>query len=131
MEHCCQCPQAVYPEAQTPKSLPVEQPGWAKPNASLFDLAPPGVCRATSVTRSAGGLLPHRFTIASVPLAKDASRIGRLFSVALSVSSPAKLARCLPVRKRAVPRSSDFPQELSLLRLPILPSKSEIGRAHV
>ena len=30
---------------------------------SLFDLAPGGVCLARPVTRPAGGLLPHRFTL--------------------------------------------------------------------
>lgn len=29
----------------------------------LLDLAPGGVCSATSVTRDAGGLLHHRFTL--------------------------------------------------------------------
>ena len=29
----------------------------------LFGLAPGGVCRAPAVTRSGGGLLPHRFTL--------------------------------------------------------------------
>src|SRR3954464_9624067 len=31
----------------------------------LSDLAPGGVCRAGRVTPAAGGLLPHRFTLAS------------------------------------------------------------------
>jgi len=39
------------------------RPGTAS-GASLFDLAPTGVCRAGSVARTAGGLLPHRFTLA-------------------------------------------------------------------
>src|SRR4051794_4019181 len=34
--------------------------------APLLDLAPGGVYRAAPVTRSAGGLLHHRFTLASV-----------------------------------------------------------------
>src|SRR5271157_2951722 len=35
--------------------------------APLFGLAPGGVCRARSVTRPAGELLPHRFTLTSNP----------------------------------------------------------------
>ncbi len=35
-------------------------------STSLFGLAPRGVCQATPVTRSAGGLLPHPFTLASM-----------------------------------------------------------------
>src|SRR5690606_35513038 len=44
-------------------------------------LAPGGVCRATPVTRGAGGLLPHRFTLTG-------RTSGGLFSVALSRGSP-------------------------------------------
>ena len=32
-------------------------------NASLFGLAPGGVCRASPVTRGTGALLPHHFTL--------------------------------------------------------------------
>src|SRR3954466_13501953 len=35
--------------------------------APLFGLAPGGVCRARPVTRPAGELLPHRFTLTSNP----------------------------------------------------------------
>lgn len=49
---------------------------------ALLGLAPGGVYRATPVTRGAGGLLPHRFTL-TVP---DGN--GGLFSVALSRGSP-------------------------------------------
>ncbi len=48
-------------------------------NASLFGLAPQGVCLAERVTTLAGEPLPHRFTIA-----RHAERaLGCLFSVAL------------------------------------------------
>jgi hypothetical protein len=50
-------------------------PGGSGP----FDLAPGGVYRAAPVTRGAGGLLPHRFTLTPK---------GGLFSVALSRGSP-------------------------------------------
>ena len=57
--------------------------------APLFGLAPGGVCRARPVTRPAGELLPHRFTLTSTPNATDKPRRvrrGGLFSVALSLS---------------------------------------------
>jgi len=59
--------------------------GPGKPSPQ-FGLAPGGVCRATSVSRGAGGLLPHRFTLASMTLPPWGRRIGGLFSVALSVA---------------------------------------------
>ena len=37
------------------------------PAGAPLDLAPGGVCRATRVTPGAGGLLPHRFTLAGKP----------------------------------------------------------------
>ena len=49
----------------------------------LFDLAPGGVCQAAPVTRDAGALLPHRFTLTCA-----APAIGGLLSVALSFGSP-------------------------------------------
>jgi len=48
-----------------------------------FGLAPGGVCRAAPVTRGAGGLLHHRFTLTRPP-----ERPGGLFSVALSRGLP-------------------------------------------
>lgn len=35
----------------------------ARGRCLLFDLAPGGVCQASSVARTAGELLPHRFTL--------------------------------------------------------------------
>ena len=49
----------------------------------LLDLAPGGVYLAAAVTRNAGGLLHHRFT-----LTESHKRPGGLFSVALSRGSP-------------------------------------------
>jgi hypothetical protein len=49
--------------------------------AALLGLAPGGVYRATPVTRDAGGLLPHRFTLTG-------HTAGGLLSVALSRGSP-------------------------------------------
>ncbi len=46
-------PHAAYPGMIT---------RWAT-TLPIFGLAPGGVCRAPTVTRSGGGLLPHRFTL--------------------------------------------------------------------
>src|SRR4051812_43662699 len=51
------------------------------PSCSILGLASGGVCLATPVTRNAGALLPHRFTLTTVTG-------GGLFSVALSRESP-------------------------------------------
>src|SRR6188472_2527119 len=50
-----------------------------------LDLAPGGVYRAAPVTRGAGGLLHHRFTLTGPSLARSP---GGLLSVALSRGSP-------------------------------------------
>src|SRR5579872_6110001 len=67
--------------------------------ASLFGLAPQGVCRAVAARAGRGALLPHRFTLAS-----RLRGIGGLFSVALSVALPR-----LDVIQPAARWSSDFP----------------------
>ena len=56
-------------------------------SAPLFGLAPDGVYRARPVTRPAGELLPHRFTLTAAGAPKRPGR-GGLFSVALSLSGP-------------------------------------------
>jgi hypothetical protein len=60
----CRSPGAIYPEARasSPRTLP------RVPGGTLLDLAPGGVCLATPVTRGAGGLLHHRFTLTPTPL---------------------------------------------------------------
>jgi len=70
--------------------------------ASLFGLAPQGVCHAVAARAGRGALLPHRFTLASGPAWRD--QFGGLFSVALSVALPR-----LDVIQPAARRSSDFP----------------------
>ena len=64
----------------------------------LLDLAPGGVCLAVPVTRTAGALLPHRFTLTG-------PKAGGLFSVALSRGSPR-----LAVNQRPALRSPDLPR---------------------
>jgi hypothetical protein len=63
-------------------------------------LAPGGVYRATPVTRGAGGLLHHRFTLTRPP-----RRPGGLFSVALSRRSPR-----VAVNNHPALWSPDFPR---------------------
>jgi hypothetical protein len=74
--------------------------------ASLFGLAPQGVCHAVAARAGRGALLPHRFTLTSATLR---SQIGGLFSVALSVALPR-----LDVIQPAARRSSDFPPSFHL-----------------
>ena len=50
--------------------------------ASLFDLAPSGVCRAIECCHRCGALLPHPFTLTGYR-----SSLGGLLSAALSVGS--------------------------------------------
>jgi hypothetical protein len=72
-----------------------------------LDLAPGGVYRAIPVTRDAGGLLHHRFTLTwwVTP--------GGLFSVALSRGSPR-----VAVSNHPALRSPDFPRRVSPPRPP-------------
>ena len=77
---------------------------------SLLDLAPGGVYQAKTVTRSAGALLPHRFTL-TCALTK-AKAIGGLLSVALSRSS-----RTVGVTHHRILRSPDFPPRVKFLRI--------------
>ena len=74
--------------------------GRATRSASLFGLAPHGVCRASDRRRPSGALLPHPFTLTRPPEGDS----GGLLSAALSVASPR-----LAVSEHAARRSSDFP----------------------
>src|SRR5437588_11721512 len=78
---------------QSTRKLSMETGGSA---ASLFDLAPQGVCHAVAARAGRGALLPHRFTLTSAMLP---SRVGGLFSVALSVALP-RLAFRHPAARR-------------------------------
>ena len=76
--------------------------------APLFGLAPGGVCLARPVTRPAGELLPHRFTLTSNR--RESQRIrGGLFSVALSLSEPLTRALTVGVTHHRTLWSPDFP----------------------
>jgi len=53
------CALAAYPEVLPDRTSPLP----TSRDYFLFGLAPGGVCRARSVARPAGALLPHRFTL--------------------------------------------------------------------
>src|SRR6267378_8306064 len=86
--------------SRTPVARRLERPypraRTGRPIALLFGLAPGGVCLADAVTRAAGELLPHRFTLTALRR--------RYVSVALSVGSPP-----LAVSQHPALRSPDFP----------------------
>ena len=94
--------QRAYPEVDNGPDQSVEPRRRKTPcdPCSLFDLAPGGVCLARPVTRPAGELLPHRFTLTCA----SRSRRGGLLSVALSLAS-----RPVGVTHHRVLRSPDFP----------------------
>src|SRR5436189_1416069 len=108
--HSCLMPKKSVERICKPNSVPqwredhssvtrvsavIEQPtrklmtGTGGPFASLFGLAPQGVCRAIAARAGCGALLPHRFTLAPLaPRLRSALGVGGLFSVALSVAFP-------------------------------------------
>src|SRR6185503_3587663 len=98
------CPERVTQGddhfSRTPVARRLKRPNprarTGRPIALLFGLAPGGVCLADAVTRAAGELLPHRFTLTALRR--------RYVSVALSVGSPP-----LAVSQHPALRSPDFP----------------------
>ncbi len=93
-------PSTTYVAARLQRST--RELGRAALERSLSDLAPGGVCLAAPVTRCAGGLLHHRFTL--TPSVPKVDR-GGLFSVALSRGSPrVGVTHHLALRSPDVPR---------------------------
>jgi len=66
------CPGSRIPGAKRPTR---ELSGGPPVCAPLFGLAPCGVCRAAPVTRGAGGLLPHRFTLTATAGEPDVAAV--------------------------------------------------------
>gem|GEM_PF-1470737 len=99
------------PESQTDRTNP---PGHrastlcSMPRSFLLGLAPGGVCLAEPVTRPAGELLPHRFTLTCDGSRAGSRHIGGLLSVALSLASP-RGKRSVGVTHHPVLWSPDFP----------------------
>src|SRR5699024_11879956 len=75
----------------------------APPGGAAFDLAPGGVYPATPVTRGAGALLPHRFTLTSL------ESVAVCFLWHLSRGSPR-----VAVSNHPALWSQDFPREAGL-----------------
>jgi len=64
--------------------------------ASLFGLAPQGVCRAIDARARCGALLPHRFTLTSEPLARFGWR--SVFCCTFRrVAAPGRYPACCPL----------------------------------
>ena len=105
--HFSGMPVARHLERSTRES---QRTGPAR-QGSLLDLAPGGVYQAEPVTRFAGALLPHRFTLTSWD--SEESPIGGLISVALSLSS-----RTVGVTHHRVLWSPDFPPRGRLRKAP-------------
>ena len=118
---------ATYPGVSKRAGPTRDETDFSVPCFSLLGLAPSGVYRAKPVTRSAGALLPHRFTLTSwegqvtkykvkrkkftlLPFSffLDPPPIGGLLSVALSLS-----LRTVGVTHHSVLWSPDFPLPLA------------------
>jgi len=83
--------------------------GTGGPMTSLFGLAPQGVCRAVAAHAGRGALLPHRFTLASLPCLRSARS-----AVCFLLHFPSRhrawpLASLLPVRVRTFLRPLSLP----------------------
>jgi len=87
--------------------------------ASLFGLAPQGVCRAVAALAGRGALLPHRFTLASIPRCGTVRR-SVLCCTFRRVSAPGRYPACCPLefglssaaRAAAILRSAPHVQSL-------------------
>ena len=90
----CHLKQPTRKETEADRLRPLFQA-----DSFLFGLAPDGVYQARPVTRPAGELLPHLFTLTSRP-----EPAGGLFSVALSLA-----LRLVGVTHHRILRSPDFP----------------------
>ena len=97
--HRRRVPRAAYPQARASNPRTPAQP---RSSSRPLGLASGGVYRAIPVTRNAGALLPHRFTLTT-------ANGGGLFSVALSRESPR-----IAVSNHPALRSPDFPRVVSL-----------------
>ena len=79
-------PRAAYPQARASSPRTPARPHL---RCGLLDLASGGVCQAIPVTRNAGALLPHRFTLTTARVAVyflwhfPASHLGLLLAITL------------------------------------------------
>ncbi len=101
----CGSPQATDPGVVTDRADPLCSDLSVIASAPLFGLAPGGVCQARPVTRPAGELLPHRFTLTCDSKRLHAlNHVGGLLSAALSLP-----LRAVGVTHHHALRSPDFP----------------------
>ena len=83
--HRHRVPRAVHPRTRAsspPRASPHVHPRSRTADGATFDLAPGGVYRATPVTRGAGALLPHRFTLTAPAWARRSVFCGTVPRVA-------------------------------------------------
>ncbi len=83
--HRHRVPRAVHPRtrASSPSRASLHvHPRSRTASGATFDLAPGGVYRATPVTRGAGALLPHRFTLTAAQWARRSVFCGTVPRVA-------------------------------------------------
>ena len=107
-------PRAAYPQTRASNPQTSARPHF---RCGLLGLASGGVCLATPVTRDAGALLPHRFTLTTARMAVcflwhfPASRLGLLLAITLLCEvrtfldstlaiGPARAAAAQPTRPR-------------------------------
>src|SRR6476620_528321 len=111
---CCQHGSSGHPSTDAVADAlqrPTRALGRAALNRALSGLAPGGVYLAFPVTREAGGLLHHRFTLTCfVPLSKR-REAGGLFSVALACGLPR-----VGVTHHPALRSPDVPRDTCVAR---------------
>jgi len=101
----CGSPQATDPGVVTDRADPLCSDLSVIASAPLCGLAPGGVCQARPVTRPAGELLPHRFTLTCDSERLHAlNHVGGLLSAALSLP-----LRAVGVTHHHALRSPDFP----------------------
>jgi hypothetical protein len=103
----------------TPRAAHLGRDG--RTTLSLLGLAPDGACIAATVTRRAGGLLPHRFTLTAC------RRTGsRRSALCCAVHASPRLG----VTQHPVLRSPDFPHPPERARPPVRRFPTGRGYAH-
>src|SRR5438477_8506329 len=120
--------------SRTPVTRRLERPypraRTGRPIALLVGLAPGGVCRADAVTRAAGELLPHRFTLTVPALSRASDRRSAFCGTGPWGFPPWALPSTLPCGARTFlppPRGGRRPSGLLWRRSSIPPQKTRSG----
>jgi len=118
-----------HPSERSTRGLPRPKPMRTGSPCPLRDLAPGGVCLAIPVTRDAGALLPHRFTLACAganPGHRRSVLCGTFRQVALPGCWPAPCpVEPRPSSTRSLPRRghpADSPSTSQVSRAPAEPT---------